>query len=99
MANETLWSLGMTTVNQCYSYRSFDAVAATQIESTLWNLMGVAFLAMGEAVGIMMGHILGAGELEGAKKKAYAMRRFTVVCGLVFGALMAAISLRLPAAL
>ena len=36
----------------------------------------------------MMGHILGAGELEGAKKKAYAMRRFTVVCGIVFAAIM-----------
>ena len=88
MANETLWSLGMTTVNQCYSYRSLVSVAAINIESTLWNLMGVAFLAMGEAVGIMMGHILGAGELEGAKKKAYAMRRFTVVCGIVFAAIM-----------
>ena len=33
--------------------------------------MGVAFLAMGEAVGIMMGHILGAGELDDAMKKAY----------------------------
>ena len=68
MANETFWSLGMTTINQCYSYRSLDAVAATQIESTIWNLMGVAFIAMGEAVGIMMGHILGSGELEDAKK-------------------------------
>ena len=92
MANETFWSLGMTTINQCYSYRSFDAVAATQIESTIWNLMGVAFIAMGEAVGIMMGHILGAGELDDAKQKAYKMRRVTVVCGLIFGVVMAVIA-------
>ena len=92
MANETLWSLGMTTINQCYSYRSLDAVAALNIESTIWNLMGVAFLAMGEAVGIMMGHILGAGELDDAMKKAYRMRRVTVVCGLVFGVVMAIIA-------
>ena len=92
MANETLWSLGMTAVNQSYSFRSLDAVAALNIESTLWNLMGVAFLAMGEAVGIMMGHILGAGELADAKKKAYTMRRFTVLCGLVFAAIMMCIS-------
>ena len=96
MANETFWSLGMTTINQCYSYRSFDAVAATQIESTIWNLMGVAFIAMGEAVGIMMGHILGSGELEDAKKKASTMRRFTVLCGLVFGLLLAGISFVFP---
>ena len=96
MANETLWSLGMTTINQCYSYRSLDAVAALNIDSTLWNLMGVAFIAMGEAVGIMMGHILGAGELAEAKKKAYTMRWVTVLCGVVFGVIMICISSLFP---
>lgn len=96
MANETLWSLGMTTINQCYSYRSLDAVAALNIESTIWNLMGVAFIAMGEAVGIMMGHILGSGELADAKKKAGTMRRVTVFCGLVCGLILAVISFFFP---
>ena len=90
MANETLWSLGMTTINQCYSYRSLDAVAALNIQSTIWNLMAVAFIAMGEAVGIMMGHILGAGELDDAREKANKMRMVTVACGLIFGLLLAA---------
>ena len=92
MSNETFWSLGMTTINQSYSYRSLDSVAAMNIESTLWNLMGVAFIAMGEAVGIMMGHILGAGELNEAKKTANKMRMVTVLCGLVFGVIMVGIS-------
>ena len=92
MANETLWSLGMTTINQSYSYRSLDSVAAMNIQSTIWNLMGVAFLAMGEAVGIMMGHILGAGEITEAKQKAVKMRLVTVMCGLIFGLLLAAVS-------
>lgn len=96
MANETFWALGMTMVNQCYSYRSLDAVAAINIESTIWNLMGVSFIAMGEAVGIVMGHILGSGDLSSAKKKAYSMRRFTVLCGIVFGVLMIAISPLFP---
>jgi len=92
MLNETLWSLGMTVINQSYSYRSLDAVAAMNIQSTIWNVMGVSFLAMGEAVGIMMGHILGSGELEGARKKANSMRMVTVLCGLVCAALMAVVS-------
>ena len=92
MANETLWSLGMTVINQCYSYRSLDAVAAMNIQSTIWNLMAVAFIAMGEAVGIMMGHILGAGELEDAKYKAGKMRTVTVICGIVFAVLLACIA-------
>lgn len=88
MANETLWSLGVTMINQCYSYRSLDSVAALNIESTIWNLMGVAFIAMGEAVGIVMGHKLGSGELSTAHDSAKKMRRFTVLCGIVFGILM-----------
>ncbi len=92
MFNETMWSLGMTVINQSYSYRSLDAVAAMNIQSTIWNLMGVSFLAMGEAVGIMMGHILGSGELSEAKQKADQMRWFTVACGVFFAMLMAAIS-------
>ncbi len=96
MANETFWSLGMTFINQSYSYRSLDSVAAMQIESTLWNLMAVAFIAMGEAVGIMMGHILGAGELEGAKKKAETMRKVTVLCGIFFGVIMAVLAFFFP---
>jgi len=92
MANEAFWALGTTTMNQCYTYRSLDAVAALNIESTIWNLMGVAFIAMGEAVGIVMGHILGSGDLTTAKKSAKDMRRFTVLCGLIFGVLMIAVS-------
>lgn len=92
MLNETLWSLGMTVINQSYSYRSLDAVAAMNIQSTIWNVMGVSFLAMGEAVGIMMGHILGSGELDTARQKADTMRWFTVACGVFFAAIMAVIS-------
>ena len=91
MLNETLWSLGMTVINQSYSYRSLNAVAAMNIQSTIWNVMGVSFLAMGEAVGIMMGHILGSGQLDEAKQKANKMRWFTVACGVFFAALMAGI--------
>ncbi len=85
MANETLWALGNTVMNQCYSYRSLDAVAALNIQSTIWNLMGVAFLAMGESVGIVVGQLLGGGEIDKAKDHARKMIAFTIFCGLVFG--------------
>ena len=92
MANETLWSLGTVIMNQCYSFRSMAAVPALSIESTLWNLLGVAFIAMGEAVGIVVGQKLGGGEIEAARDSAEKMRDFTVLFGLVFGLILAVAS-------
>lgn len=92
ICNETLWALGTTVMNQCYSFRSLDAVAALNIESTIWNLLGVAFLAMGEGVGIVIGQVLGSGEIEKAKKDAVKLVFFEVVCAIIFGILMLAIS-------
>lgn len=92
MANESMWALGMTVLNQCYSFRSLDAVAAVNIESTLWNLLTVGFVATGEAVGIVVGQKLGAGEIDKAKDYAIKMRDLTVFFGIVCGLIMMALS-------
>lgn len=96
MLNEGLWSGGMAILNQCYSYRSLDAVAAINIQSTLYNLMGVAFLTMGDAVGILVGQILGTGDMDKAKDHARKLTAFTVFCGLIFGLAMIGVSPLFP---
>lgn len=96
MANESLWALGMTVLNQCYSFRSLDAVAAVNIESTLWNLLTVGFVATGEAVGIVVGQKLGAGDIDTAKDYAVKMRDLTVFFGIVCGVIMMILSPFVP---
>lgn len=92
MMNEGLWSLGCTILNQCYSYRSLSAVAAINIEQTIWNLLGVAFLAMGDAVGILVGQVLGSGDIDKARDYARKLTAFTVFCGVIFAVGMGFIS-------
>ena len=93
LANEFLWATGMAFLNQCYSIRGLDVVAAFNISTTICNLSSVAFMAMGNAVGIIMGQMLGSGaaeaEIRDANRKLIAM---SVASCAIFGGLMAAIS-------
>ena len=93
LANEFLWASGMAVMNQCYSTCGLDVVPAMNISSTIYNLGSVAFLAMGNAVGILMGQMLGAGQpeerLRDTNRKLIAV---SVVSCLVLGGLMACVS-------
>lgn len=76
MINEGLWSGGMAMLNQCYSMRGQSIMASINITSTLWNVMSVAFMALGSTVGIIIGHRLGAGDVEGAKSDDKSLSHF-----------------------
>lgn len=54
--------------------------------------MGVAFLAMGDAVGILVGHALGSGNIEKARDDARKLLVFTTFCGAIFAVLMVSLS-------
>ena len=93
LVNEFLWSTGMAFMNQCYTTRGLDVVAANNISGTLWNLASVVFLSMGNAVGIILGLLVGAG--TDARKIREENRKLvftSVVSCLLFGGLMAALS-------
>ena len=93
LINEALWSVGMAFMNQCYSTCGLDVVPAMNISSTIYNLASVSYLAMGNAVGIIMGQMLGANRMEAevrdANRKLIAV---SVTSGVLFGGLMAAVS-------
>ena len=64
LINEFLWSTGMAFLSQCYSTRGLEVVAALNIATTISQVSNVVFLSLGNAVGILMGQMLGAGVPE-----------------------------------
>ena len=97
LMNEFLWASGMAFLNQCYSTCGLDVVPAMNISSTLYNLGSVAFLAMGNSVGIIMGQMLGAGHSEDQVRDTNnKLVAVSIVSGVVFGSLVAAASGAFP---
>ena len=91
--NEFFWSTGVAMLSQCYSTCGLDVVPALNISNTIQNLANVTGIALANAIGILMGQMLGAG------KDAHAVRdtnrkllALSVMCGAVFGGLLLAIS-------
>ena len=96
LANEALWSVGMSFLNQLYSVEGVDVVAATNIASTVSNLFNTVAFALGNAVAIMVGQALGADEIDRAKKTAWRLLTFGVASATVMGLLLAGASPFIP---
>lgn len=84
LLNETLWSAGMAALAGCYSLRGLHVVAALNISNTISNLFHISFIAMGDAVAIIVGQILGTGNMKKAKETDTKIIVFSVLlCTLV----------------
>ena len=92
LMNETLWSIGMTLVIQCYSMRGLNAIAGVNIANSINNLFKVVFLAFGTSVGIIVGGLLGAGKLDEAKETDRKITIISVCISAVVGLLMLSVS-------
>ena len=88
LLNETLWSAAMAMQTQCYSLRGLSAVAAMNITQTVTNVFNISFLAMGNAIAILLGQELGAGKIEQAKADAVKLITFSILMCVGIGALL-----------
>lgn len=96
MLNETMWSMGVVTLNQCYSTRGLAVVAANQMCSTFSNVFSTAFLSVGSAIGIILGQMLGAGKSESVLDTARKLTAFSVAVSVMVSAIFAAFSGIIP---
>jgi len=85
LVNELLWALGMATLNQIYSLRGLDVIAATNISSTVYNLFSVTYLAMGSASAIIIGQTLGANKIDTARDYAWKLLTVSTLVGACIG--------------
>ena len=96
LVNELLWAGGMTVLNQCYSVRGLEVVSAINISTAVSNLFFCAFISMGNTVAIMVGQLLGAGQLEQAVEEDRRLIAFSVALCAAVGVVMALLAPAIP---
>lgn len=90
--NEALWSGGQAALVQNYSLRGLSVVAAFNISQTITNIFNVTFIAMGVAIGIIVGQELGSGSMSTVRRTASRLTLFSVVVCMFTGLVMLLIS-------
>ncbi len=95
--NEFLWAGGMAALTQCYSMRGLQVVAGLNISNAICNLLNVVFVAMGNAVGIIIGQYLGASRFDDAKKNSTKLMWFTGALCMILTAVLILCSKAFPA--
>ena len=84
MLNEFLWAGAIAFMTTCYSQRGLDVLAGINISNAICNLLNVVFIALGNAVGIVIGQLLGAGEFKKAKDSSVVLMWFTaLICSVL----------------
>ena len=96
LINELLWSTGMTALSQAYSLRGIEVVSAENIAMTIGNLFFCLSLAMGSTISIIIGQLLGAGELERARTEDRWLIAFSVSLSAAVAIVMAFVSPYIP---
>ena len=90
LMNETMWAGGMAMLSQCYSVRGLNVVAGMNISNTIMSVFNTILIAMGSAVAIILGQLLGAGKMEEAVDTNRKLIMFSVLCSVVTGIVLAA---------
>ena len=86
----------MAMLSQCYSLRGLEVVAALNVSITANNLFNVVFLSMGNAIAIMAGQHLGAGEGAKAKTTVWRLLSLSLATCVVMGGALAILATHIP---
>ena len=96
MFNEIMWASAVVLTTQSYSLRGLNVVAALNIANTINNIFNIVYIALGSAIAIVVGNLLGAAKLEEAKQTDTKMIAFSVMCSMAVSLLLVAVAPYIP---
>ncbi len=88
LINEALWATGVTSLTYCYSLRGLAVVAGYNISTTVTDIFNVATLAVGNAIAIIVGNLLGANKMKEAKRTDVRLIVFALLVTLVLAVIL-----------
>ena len=89
LLNEVFWSLGMTAYKVGYSRLGVDTLACINVSESIANFFFVFVMGLGNATTIVLGQIIGNGDLNRAKKGAKTTLEIALLVGTLMGLSMA----------
>ena len=83
-----IWGIGITMYSVIIGHLGSDVTAANSVASIVKDLLTCLCRGMSTGGGILIGNVLGSGDLRLAKAYGDKLARLSLVCGLISGALV-----------
>ena len=92
LGNDLSWSVAFSMYSVILGHLGTDAVAANSLVTVVRNIGSVFCFAIASAGTILLGQIMGQGDLEKSKRYASRMLRLTVITGAIGGLIVLAVT-------
>lgn len=92
LGNDLSWSVAFSMYSVILGHLGTEAVAANSLVTVVRNVGSVFCFAIASAGTILLGRVMGEGELEKSKSYASRMLKMTVVAGAVGGVIVLAVT-------
>ena len=92
LGNDVSWSVAFSMYSVILGHLGSDAVAANSLVTVVRNIGSVFCFAIASAGTILLGKVMGSGDLEKSKVYASRMLKMTVIAGAVGGLIVLAIT-------
>lgn len=90
--NETMWVLGQTMLTYVFSKSSDISTVALPIANTIFNLLFVVCLGLGNSISILIGNTVGENNKIKAQNEAKTAIIFSTLVGIMLGIILCLIS-------